>query len=167
MATLATTIDVTSNIDMGWAAYSPDNALVLRPDDLPVPLPRGDAQLGAFLRGAASQALAKREVQPTSPLDQARAIIAEELARGAPTIEVVARRMATSTRTLRRRLDDSGTSFRELLDATRAELARTYVRDRRMPLAEVAFMLGFSEASTFHRAFKRWTKMTPAAWRAG
>jgi len=75
--------------------------------------------------------------------------------------------MATSTRTLRRRLDDSGTSFRELLDATRAELARTYVRDRRMPLAEVAFMLGFSEASTFHRAFKRWTKMTPAAWRAG
>ena len=142
-----------------------ENALAFQVDDLTVPLPQADAQLSAFLRGAASQALAKRDVQPTSPIDQARSIIAEELARGAPTIDVVARRMATSARTLRRRLDENDTSFREVLDATRAELARSYVRDRRMPLAEVAFMLGFSEVSTFHRAFKRWTKMTPAAWR--
>ena len=145
---------------------APENALELRAEDLALPLPRADAQLGAFLREAANKALAQRDGAPESLLDRARAIIAEELARGVPSIDVVARKLATSSRTLRRRLEESGTSFRELLDATRAELARSYVRDRKMPLAEVAFMLGFSEPSTFHRAFKRWTSMTPAAWRA-
>ena len=144
-----------------------ENALELHAEDLALPLPRADAQLGAFLRDAANKALAQRDVAAEeSMLDRARAIIAEELARGVPAIDVVARRLATSSRTLRRRLEEHGTSFRELLDATRAELARSYVRDRKMALAEVAFMLGFSEPSTFHRAFKRWTKMTPAAWRS-
>lgn len=141
-----------------------ENALELAPEDLALPLARADAQLSAFLREAANKALEQHG--SGSLLDQARSIIAEELARGVPSIDVVARRLATSSRTLRRRLEEDGTSFRELLDATRADLARSYVRDRRMPLAEVAFMLGFSEPSTFHRAFKRWTKMTPAAWRA-
>jgi AraC-like DNA-binding protein len=92
--------------------------------------------------------------------------VAEELSRGVPTVEDVARRMATSERTLRRRLEEGGSSFRELLDDTRERLARNYVRDRRMALSEVAFMLGFSEPSAFHRAFKRWTGTTPAAFRS-
>jgi AraC-like DNA-binding protein len=143
-----------------------EDALEFRAADLALPLPRADAQLGAFLRDAANRALAKRGVDPASVLDQVRGMIAEELARGVPSIDDVARRMATSARTLRRRLEQHGTSFRELLDTTRAELARTYVADRRMPIAEVAFMLGFSEPTTFHRAFKRWTSTTPSAWRA-
>ena len=142
------------------------NELELDASDLALPLPRADAQLGAFLRDAANRALARRDATAASPLDQVRGIVAEELVRGVPSLDTVARRMATSARTLRRRLEESGTSFRELLDSTRAELARNYVRDSRMPLAEVAFMLGFSEPSTFHRAFKRWTSVTPTAWRA-
>ena len=149
-------------VDVAFGAS--ENALELAAADLALPLPRADAQLSAFLREAANKALAQHG--SGTLLDQARTVLAEELARGVPTIDVVAKRLATSSRTLRRRLEESGTSFRELLDATRAELARSYVRDRRMPLAEVAFMLGFSEPSTFHRAFKRWTNMTPAAWRA-
>ena len=143
-----------------------DNALVFRAEDLARALPRADAQLGAFIRAAANQALARRDVDTGSLLEQTRSIVAEDLARGVPSVEDVARRLAISSRTLRRRLEDLGTSFRELVDATRADLARSYIRDRRMPLAEVAFMLGFSEPSTFHRAFKRWTNVTPAAWRA-
>lgn len=142
-----------------------DHALVFRDEDLGLPLVRADAQLGAFLRNIAESALEKRG-GGDSPLDAVRRIIAEELQRGVPSIDVVAARMATTERTLRRRLEESGTTFRDLLDATRAELARSYVRDARMPLAEVAFMLGFSEPSAFHRAFKRWTSMTPAAFRA-
>jgi AraC-like DNA-binding protein len=60
-----------------------------------------------------------------------------------PSIDDVAQRLATSSRTLRRRLEESGTSFRELLDGTRAELARSYVRDRRMPLVTVGTALAF------------------------
>ena len=142
-----------------------DHAIVFRDEDLALPLVRADAQLGAFLRGIAESALEKR-VDSDSPLDAVRRIIAEELQRGVPSIDVVAARMATTERTLRRRLEESGTTFRDLLDTTRAELARSYVRDARMPLAEVAFMLGFSEPSAFHRAFKRWTSTTPAAFRA-
>jgi AraC-like DNA-binding protein len=137
-----------------------------RAEDLALPFRRADAKLGAFLRETANKALAQREADAGTPLDRARRIIAEELARTMPSIESVARRMATTPRTLRRRLAEAGTSFRKLLDETRAELARVYVRDRRIPMSEVAFLLGFSEPSTFHRAFKRWTRTTPAAWRA-
>jgi AraC-like DNA-binding protein len=113
----------------------------------------------------ASDALAKRQ-GPASPLDRVREILAEELQTGEPKLERVAQRLATSERSLRRRLEEAGTSFRALLDETRAELARTWVADRRVPLSEIAFLLGFSEPSAFHRAFKRWTGSTAAAWRA-
>ena len=139
--------------------------MVFRDEDLALPLARADAQLGELLRGLAEDALKKRTVAE-SPLDNVRRILAEELQRGVPSLDVVASRLATSERTLRRRLEGEGTTFRALLDETRAELARVYVADARMPLAEVAFMLGFSEPSAFHRAFKRWTKTTPAAFRA-
>jgi AraC-like DNA-binding protein len=144
---------------------APVHELELQPEDLALPLPLADPQLGAFLREAANRALARREVDTSSMIERARTIIAEELARSVPSIEAVARKLAISARTLRRRLAESGTSFRELLDETRAHLAQSYVRNRRIPLAEVAFLLGFSEPSTFHRAFKRWTQTTPAEWR--
>ncbi len=143
-----------------------ENAIEFATSDLALPLAKADAQLAAFLRAQANEALAKRGAAVDSLLDRVRRIVAEELSRGVPAIDVVARRMATSERTLRRRLEQGGTTFRDLLDDTRAQLARSYVRDRRMPLSEVAFMLGFSEPSAFHRAFKRWTRTTPAAWRA-
>ncbi len=142
-----------------------DNALVFQPEHLVLPVAQADAQLGAFLKQIAEGALGKRGGEE-GPLDGVKRILAGELQRGVPSIDVVASRLATSERTLRRRLEKSGTTFRALLDDTRAELARSYVGDAKMPLAEVAFMLGFSEPSAFHRAFKRWTKTTPAAFRA-
>lgn len=145
---------------------SADTAMLLRPEDLALPLPKADAQLGEYLRTIAAQALEKRGGAEPSPLDRLRNIIAEELQRGVPNLDQVAKRMATSERTLRRRLEEDGTSFRDLLDETRSRLAQGYVADKRIPLSEVAFLLGFSEPSAFHRAFKRWTSTTPAAWRA-
>jgi AraC-like DNA-binding protein len=145
---------------------APDNAMQLEPADLALPLPKADAQLGAYLRSVANQALAHRGGAADSLLERLRQIIAEELQKGVPTADQVARRLATSERTLRRRLEQDGTSFRALLDKTRAELADSYVRDKRLPLSEVAFLVGFSEPSAFYRAFKRWTDSTPKAWRA-
>jgi AraC-like DNA-binding protein len=145
---------------------APDIALAFHERDLALALPRADDQLGAYLRAMASRALATRPVAQPSELEQLRRLIADELPKGVPALGAIARRLATSERTLRRRLEEAGTSFRALLDETRAELARGYVRDRSLPLSEVAFLLGFSEPSAFHRAFRRWTDMTPAAWRA-
>lgn len=139
------------------------DALAFAVDTLSIELPRTDRQLAAFLAQLASDALARRDVSEL--LAEVRRCIAEALPTGVPDIANIARRMATSESILRSRLDEQGAKFRELLDATRAELAQSYVRDRRLPLGEVAFLLGYAEVSAFHRAFKRWTGQTPTTWR--
>ena len=99
-------------------------------------------------------------------VDRARRALAELLRSGAPSVEALAARLGVSPRTAQRRLADADTSFQGLLDEVRGELARRHVGDRQDSLGEIAFLLGFSEPSAFHRAFKRWTGMTPAAYRA-
>ena len=135
-------------------------------EQLGMELPKADPQLGALLARFAQDALARRSGQEPAPLDQVHQLIAEALQQGLPTLGQIARRMAVSERTLRRRLEEQGTTFRAVLDETRARISRSYVSDRRLPLSEVAFLLGFSEPSAFHRAFKRWTGSTPAAFRS-
>jgi len=136
------------------------------PEVLATPLPFADAQLGAFLRKLANEALARQTGSAASPLDQVRELCAEELHRGLPSLGTIAHRLGVGERTLRRRLQDEGATFRGLLEETRARLARSYVLDRRLPLGWVALLLGFSEPSAFHRAFKRWHGETPAAYRS-
>jgi AraC-like DNA-binding protein len=70
-----------------------------------------------------------------------------------------------SVRSLQRKLQQGGTSFRKLLDRTREDLARQYICDNGVDLTEIAFLLGFSEHSAFSRAFKRWTGRTPSDMR--
>jgi len=67
-----------------------------------------------------------------------------------------------SVRSLQRRLKEAGTTFRTVLDMVRKDLASTYVHDPDIELAEVAFLLGFSDQSDFSRAFKRWTGNPPS-----
>ncbi len=84
---------------------------------------------------------------------------------GAPSQQQIAASLNLSNRTLQRRLRDEGTSFLDLLQDTRLQLAHKYLRQRKRSVVETAYMLGFSEPSTFSRAFKRWTGMAPAAYR--
>ena len=77
----------------------------------------------------------------------------------------VATRLKMSTRTLHRGLAAEDTSFGEILSALRQERAARHLAEDRVSIAEVAFLLGFSELTSFHRAFKRWTGRTPAEFR--
>ena len=70
-----------------------------------------------------------------------------------------------SPRTLHRRLEDEGTSFRQVLGEVRRELAARHLSERQLAISEIAFLLGFSEPSAFHRAFKRWTGHAPLTYR--
>ena len=70
-----------------------------------------------------------------------------------------------SKRKLQRLLHDEGTSFMTILNETREDIAKQYVRDKDMDLTEIAFLLGFSEQSTFSRSFKRWTGTSPSSFR--
>jgi AraC-like DNA-binding protein len=79
--------------------------------------------------------------------------------------EYVARALNVSVRTLQRKLVASGATFREVSETVRGELAQGYLADRRVSIAEVAFLLGFSDQSSFNRAFRRWTGESPGRWR--
>jgi AraC-like DNA-binding protein len=79
--------------------------------------------------------------------------------------EDVARALNVSVRTLQRKLAPTGSTFREVSETVRARLAQEYLADPAVSIAEVAFMLGFSEQSSFNRAFRRWTGEAPGRWR--
>jgi AraC-like DNA-binding protein len=68
-------------------------------------------------------------------------------------------------RTLQRRLKAHGISYQKLLENLRKDLAKSYLRERRLAIGELAYLLGYSEPSAFQRAFKRWTGMTPDNFR--
>ena len=97
--------------------------------------------------------------------ERLRRLFEEELRDGEPTRARVAARLHMSARTLHRRLVGEGTTFRRILTDTRRELAEGHLRERRLSIAEIGFLLGFSEPSAFHRAFKRWTGWPPHAYR--
>ena len=82
-----------------------------------------------------------------------------------PDIEDIAARLGLPSWTLRRKLTDEGSGFRQLLNETRHDLATTYVRDTDLSFGEIAYLLGFASAGAFQRAFKRWSGSTPGDYR--
>lgn len=95
-----------------------------------------------------------------------RALLAEALSSGVPAAAEVARRLNLSVRTLHRALRAEGASYRTVVEQLRRERAIELLADRHCSIAEVGFLVGFSELSAFYRAFKRWTGKTPAEVRA-
>ncbi len=83
-----------------------------------------------------------------------------------PAMGEVAARIGTTEWGLRRELQKQGLTYRELLDETRSELARDYVRDTTLSFTDIADLLGFTNPSAFHRAFQRWFRCSPGDYRA-
>lgn len=93
------------------------------------------------------------------------AALIEQLPHGEPSQEKVAAALHMSPRNFQRKLAEEGTSYTELLNDTRRDLALSYVRDPGYSLGEITYLLGFSDASSFNRAFKRWTGQSPSGYR--
>ncbi|MCH2249426.1 MAG: AraC family transcriptional regulator [Cognatishimia sp.] len=93
--------------------------------------------------------------------------IGEALSEGVPTLSEVAGRLGMSTRTLQRRLSEDGLAYQDLVLDARRTLSEQLLRRTDYALAEIAFLTGFSDQSTFTRAFKRWHGQTPANYRRG
>ncbi|MEU4428041.1 AraC family transcriptional regulator ligand-binding domain-containing protein [Actinoplanes sp. NPDC024001] len=96
-----------------------------------------------------------------STADRVRAALIELLPAGETTAAAVARRLALSSRTLQRRLAEQGTTFQTVLEQTRRALARHYLNRPEVTITEIAFLLGYEEPSSFHRAFRQWSGTTP------
>ena len=128
------------------------------------PVASADPKLHALIRSHAEVLLAELP-RAKSVTEKVREIVADDLAGGSPNISAVARKLSTTSRTLARRLEAEKTSFRLIVDELRQKLALRYVGYSELPLSEVAFLLGFTQVSAFHRAFKRWSQETPLDYR--
>lgn len=128
------------------------------------PMDSADASLARLLEEHA-RILAERLPHEASDfVATLRKTITSAIPNGGSADEV-ARALNVSVRTLQRKLSLAGTTFREVSDAVRAQLAQEYLTDPRVSIAEVALMLGFSEQASFNRAFRRWTRESPGRWR--
>jgi len=127
-------------------------------------LRRSDPILRGVLERHASEMLSRLPAIGGTGLEVRRAL-ATRIAGGDTRIGAVARSLAMSTRSLQRQLEAEGSSYQALVDESKRDAAERYLSDSVLPIGEVAYLLGYSEPAAFHRAFKRWTRMTPHAFR--
>lgn len=128
-------------------------------------IPQANPQLRQQLEAQALEQLRALGALQAPLLVDVQQRITQQLCDGNPEINAVAEQLGITTRTLQRKLSELDSSFSQLLDQTRHDLAMGYIKQPKLSLTEIAFLLGFSEQSAFNRAFKRWTQMPPAEYR--
>ncbi len=133
---------------------------------LSLPVIRDELEMKAFLRSSPADLLARPD-DSNSYTASIRAIIGRDFSRAIPDFETIATRLNMSPQTLRRRLREENTSFQEIKDNLRRDVAIYHLTRRDYAINEIAHRVGFTEPSTFHRAFKKWTGLTPGAYREG
>jgi AraC-like DNA-binding protein len=119
-----------------------------------------DTALGRYLEPVAAARLEALPARDALLADLARAVLGA-LPDGYPSIRHAARKLGLSARSLQRRLEERSTRYQDVVDAVRHEAATRLLADPSISVAEVAFLLGFSDTSGFHRAFRRWTGHAP------
>jgi AraC-like DNA-binding protein len=129
-----------------------------------LPLRRRDPALGRLLQRQADEAIARLPPMDGVVQDVRRAL-ASRVGGCDTRIQTVARTLATSARSLQRRLAAAGVSYQQLLDLARKAAAERYLTDAPLSISEVAYLLGYSEPAAFTRAFRRWNDETPQAFR--
>ena len=138
-------------------------AVVLRKDQLKLPVRSRDRDLRAMLQ---RQVAAYWAQQQPSVADQVRRSLAARVTSGSATAIAVAADVAISVRTMNRRLEDEGTTFRDLVGEARFNASRHLIRATALPLTDISLALGYTSQGAFTRAFSRWAGCSPAAWRA-
>jgi len=171
---VATRAEMTVSAPEGWTGMeakigfpirfeATENQIIFPKALLDRPLPGADPINHARLLGLCEQ-FAEEMAFETTPVTQVIAIL-----EGAPTLTMslsdVAAELGYSERGLRRQLDRSGTSYRKLVDQVREQRARALLSGSTQPIKSIAGALGFESSSNFARSFKRWTGLTPKAFR--
>jgi AraC-like DNA-binding protein len=142
---------------------APDTAMVFAAADLDVVLPTGNAELARAADEVILKYLARFDREDI--VTQARMTLMELLPSGKTSAKHVAEALHLSVRSLQRKLAQHDTSVGRLIEETRRELADQYVRNSRLSVGEITYLLGFSEPASFTRAFHRWHGMSPSARR--
>lgn len=154
-----------SHFDCRMRFQADRNALVFRGIDLDLPFVTHNQELLAMIGTQLDSELEARNVS-LNVGEQVKDTLRRSLAGKRPTLVDVAQQLGLSARTLQRRLTDAGITFQQLVEETRRELARHYLKQSAVELNEVAFLLGFEDANSFFRAFQSWEGTSPNEWRA-
>ena len=133
-------------------------------DYLDLPIRQTEASLDEFLKTAPAQLLVKFK-NSSSLTSRIREVLKTHIGEEMPTLNDVAARLYLSPQTLRRRLAAEGKSYQTVKDNLRRDAAIHLLLRPELTLEDVAQQVGFSETSTFHRAFKKWTGVTPGLYR--
>lgn len=140
------------------------DALLISEDSLQTPTKLGDPGIAKFFDSHLETELA--QIGDDGALDKRVKIqISQMLSEGVPSVAVIANSLAMSSRSLQRKLSSQGISFQSLVDDARRELAERLLAHSKHTLADISFLTGFSEQSSFNRAFKRWAGQTPRSYR--
>jgi len=138
-------------------------SLVIAASDMQQPLSSACAELAQINDDVATQYLVR--LDKSDVISRVRKKIMDFLPSGECSKDRVAEALSMSSATLQFKLAQNNTSFHQILDETRRELACAYLQQARRSVTEAAFMLGFTDASNFTRAFKRWTGVSPSEYR--
>lgn len=138
--------------------------VALTQESLTIPVIGADSELADYF------AEVLRHTSPPVPsepgvVEDVRRQIRARLVHGPPSAAVVARSLGLGQRTLQRRLHEHDMSYASVLEDTRRRIAESLLVENERSLAEIAYLLGYAEQSSFHRAFRRWHATTPAAYR--
>lgn len=140
-----------------------DNRLFFDADILRFPSSHAEPELLQLHEKLASEHVAKLERQDV--VARVNRVIGEVLESGQVNLEQVALKLQIKPRTLRTRLAEANTNFNQLLADYRCNLAKRLLANTSESIDEIVYLTGFSEPSTFYRAFKRWTEVTPIEYR--
>lgn len=138
--------------------------MVFHPRYLKSPLIRNEADLNLMLETFPAE-LIRADEMANSTAARVRGLIGQNYSLNLPGLEQVTQSLHTTTATLHRRLRNEGTSYQQIKDACRRDAAVALLRAQPLSGSAIAEQLGFSDASTFYRAFKKWTGMTPQQFR--
>ncbi|WP_315974999.1 AraC family transcriptional regulator [Microvirga yunnanensis] len=143
--------------------FNQESATIVFPArDLEIRVAGADPVLRAMLE----QRIQQMKGAPDSAFsDDIRRLLRTRLTSNHCSADDIAHLLAMHRRTLSRRLKDSGMGYRAITNEIRFEIARQLLTDTQVPLSQIAAALGYSEASAFTRAFRRWSGQTPTAWR--
>ncbi len=141
------------------------NQVLLSRQTLQQKLPSADPLLFQHMLEYASRRGSQLKTPVPEVVQRLERLVAPALPYGMPELKTVAETLGMSVSTLKRRLQEHDTNYLAVCDALRCRLACQYVLEPERNLVDVAFLLGFSELSTFYRAFKRWTGVPPQQYR--
>ncbi|GAB4037456.1 AraC family transcriptional regulator [Spirosoma gilvum] len=142
---------------------APQTAMVFDAALLDVPILNANPSLSMLFEKHANDILGR--LKTPSLTSRVKAEIVAIMKGEEPTLAMVADRLAMGIRTLQLHLKEAGTSYQQLLDETRKELAVRHLREPNLSTTDIAYLLGFAEPSVFFRSFKKWTGQTPGAYR--